>query len=230
MTVDFSMALDKPSPGEEAYAMTSSVKVRPTRAKQRGASAGAERLGKEAWVEAGRSALIRGGVAAVKVDPIAGTMGVTTGSFYWHFKDRQELLDAVLKDWERTNSQPMFAAVENAGDDPEDQFIALCKVWLEENDYDPLYDSAIREWARTSTKVETAVRRVDERRIGLLTDIFRTMGDTQQEAFIRARIVYFHQVGYYTLHIRETAEQRLKLLPIYIRLLLGRPSRRLRRS
>ncbi len=179
-------------------------------------------MGRAEWIAAARAALIKGGIAAVKVAPLATTLGVTTGSFYWHFKDRPDLLGALLDDWKATNTRPLFEAAAKAGPNPDARFLAVCKVWIAEDDFDPAYDSSVRDWARASSKVDAAVRRVDGDRIELLRGIFLDMGDSEADAFLRARIVYFHQVGYYALHIRETTKKRLKLLPSYVRLLLGR--------
>ncbi len=182
------------------------------------------RLGRAEWIAAARAAFIEGGLAGVKVDIIRRRLGVTTGSFYWHFKDREALLAEILVDWEETNSRPLFDAVAGAGDDPERQFTGLCLVWLEESAFSPAYDWAIRDWARTSPEVEQAVRRVDDRRIELLHGIFRRLGSGEPEALVRARITYFHQVGYYALRINEVPEHRRALLPTYISLLIGRNS------
>ena len=104
------------------------------------------------------------------------------------------------------------------------EFQALCDMWVNEAGYDPQWDAAIREWARISPRVATLVRRVDDLRIEIIQRIFHDMGYGEPEAFVRARTTYFHQVGYYTLGVRESREQRLKLLPIYIRILTGHDS------
>ena len=87
----------------------------------------------------------------------------------------------------------------------------------------------MRDWARVSPEVEAKVRAVDDRRVALLHAIFRRRGEGEPSAFIRARIVYFHQVGYYALHIQESAEERLALLPTYMSLLLAPAAPRPRR-
>jgi len=188
-------------------------------------AAKAPRRDREAWVDAARRALIRGGVAMVKVEPLAGELGVTTGSFYHHFRRRQDLLDAVLAHWERENSAPLFRAVEEAGDDPDDQLDAVFETWIAERDYDPAYDSAVRDWARTSKAAEAAVRRVDERRIELLKGIYLAFGYDEARAFIRARVTYFHQVGYYAMRIIEAPAARRRLRPLYREVLRGTPPR-----
>jgi AcrR family transcriptional regulator len=165
--------------------------------------------------------MIEGGVAKVKVEPLAATLGVTTGSFYHHFRRRQDLLDAVLEHWELQNTEPWIRAVREAGDDPDDQIDALFDAWLAESDYNPHYDSAVRDWARVSKSAEVAVRRVDERRIDLLKGIFLGFGYDEAHAFIRARVTYFHQVGYYAMEIIEPRAVRDRWRPIYRDVLVG---------
>ena len=73
--------------------------------------AGKRLLTQEDWISAGYDALAAGGVAAVSVDALARSLGVTRGSFYWHFAGRRELLDAVFARWERENTTEMIPEV-----------------------------------------------------------------------------------------------------------------------
>jgi AcrR family transcriptional regulator len=190
----------------------------------------APRRDREDWLDTARRALIEGGVDRVKVEPLAGVLGVTTGSFYHHFKNRQELLDGLLVHWEANNSGPLFRAVRAAGPDAGAQLDALFDAWVAEDEYDPAYDAAVRDWARTSVAVEAAVRRVDDQRIELLKGIFLGFGHDPDRAFIRARITYFHQVGYQAMEIIESREQRQRLRPLYREALVGTPPERTRPS
>src|SRR5258708_36590167 len=107
------------------------------------------RRDREDWVEAARLALIEGGVGKVKVEPLAGVLGVTTGSFYHHFGKRHALLEAVLAHWETENTAPLFRAVEAAGPDPDAQLNPLFNVRVAASGYDPTSDSAERRGSRT---------------------------------------------------------------------------------
>lgn len=181
-------------------------------------------LGREDWIAAARAELIAAGVSAVKVDRLARRMRVTRGSFYWHFKSHAHLLRELLKSWEQTNTDPFERVLANDGKrQGVEEFIAIVKLWVEEKDYSPAFDTAVRDWARTSREAAAAVHRADERRIQILHRVFIDMGLADPEALIRARIAYFHQVGYYTLAFREDREQRLALVPAYCQVLLGRP-------
>lgn len=174
------------------------------------------------WIAAARKTLIKSGIAGVKIERLADRLGVSRGGFYWFFTNRNDLYDALLADWENTNTKPFFDAVAKAGPDGMTQFTALAELWIAEKDFSPAYDAAIRDWARTSSRARQIVERVDGRRIALVTSVCEALGYKGEEAFIRARITYFHQIGYYSLELHETEEQRHHYLPLYLKILAGR--------
>jgi len=166
--------------------------------------------------------LVREGIGGVEIGKLARRLKVTRGGFYWFFKSRRELLDSLLNDWTRTNTEAFKAVLRDSGHNGMAEFVAVVDIWVAEKTYDPLWDAAVRDWARVSPKVADLVRRVDQERIAILQQIFLDMGCAEDEALVRARISYFHQVGYYTLGLQEPREQRLRLVPLYIRYLSGR--------
>ena len=179
-------------------------------------------LGRDAWLRAARYALIQEGIGGVEIGKLARKLRATRGGFYWFFTSHKQLLDNLLADWEQTNTAAFESIVRARGANGIAEFQALCDMWVDESDYDPQWDAAIREWARISPRVAAIVRRTDDARIEIIQGMFHDMGYDGPEAFIRARITYFHQVGYYALGVQESREQRLKLMPLYIRILTGR--------
>ena len=177
-----------------------------------------EPLGRNAWLDAARDALIEEGVAGMEVNKLAKRLGVTRGGFYWFFKSSEQLREELLAYWERSSCAQFEAVLRRNG--PE-KFRALVDVWVEEKEYNPKWDSAVRDWARTSAKVARVVHAVDDQRIAVLHQVFLDMGYEDPEALVRARITYYHQVGYYALGVRQSRKERLKLLPYYIRALSG---------
>src|ERR671922_6013 len=73
-------------------------------------------LSRERWIAAALDALADGGMAAVAVEPLAARLGVTKGSFYWHFRDRDELLTAALQEWERTGTEELIKRLDQIAD------------------------------------------------------------------------------------------------------------------
>lgn len=173
------------------------------------------RLSRSDWIAAARAALIASGVESVKVGRVAKTLHVTRGGFYWHFTNLDDLLQALLADWERETNAMFESALTGGHADGASEFRALINGWVDEIDYSPAYDAAVRDWARRSSEVAKSVRRVDNHRIEVIKRIFSDLGFAEDEAFIRARITYFHQVGYYTLGLGESTGERRKLLPLY---------------
>lgn len=183
----------------------------------------ASRLGREDWIGAARRALIRAGVGEVKVDVLARALRVTRGSFYWHFKDRDDLLCALLASWVHTNTEPFQRVLKADTSNPVVQYRRFLEIWIRATEFDPAYDSAVRDWARTSSEAAARVSRADETRMAILRDILRRMGYGAVEAEVRARVTYYHQVGYYALHIVESQRLRRALLPTYFHVLAGVP-------
>jgi AcrR family transcriptional regulator len=193
----------------------SSAPLRRTRARRMS-------LGRDAWLKAAKYALIHEGIGGVEIGKLARKLRATRGGFYWFFTSRKQLLDNLLSDWVQTNTAAFESIVRDRAANDAAVFRTLCEMWINESGYDPQWDAAIREWARISPRVATVVRRTDDARIEIIRRMFHGIGYEEPEAFIRARVAYFHQVGYYALGVRETRAQRLKLMPLYIRILTGR--------
>jgi AcrR family transcriptional regulator len=179
-------------------------------------------LGREAWLEAARSALIEEGTAGIEINKLAKRLGVTRGGFYWFFASRDQLLDELLAFWVQTSTQLFERILSSHDRNGMREYQALVDLWIDEKEYDPRWDAAVRDWARTSAAVLGAVKVVDRRRIALLERLFRDMGYRGKEAHVRARVTYYHQVGYYALGVQESRRERMELLPFYTRVLTGK--------
>ncbi len=133
-----------------------------------------ERLGRDEWLEAARKALLHGGPSAVRVETLARDLRVTKGSFYWHFRNRQELMEALLVEWETektflreiVDEGPLNA--ENLRDRLGAFFTELeRRVTLSERGQWPS-DAAIFAWAAVSPSVARRANREELKRIELL--------------------------------------------------------------
>lgn len=181
-------------------------------------------FGREDWIAAARIELIAAGVNAVKIGRLARRLRVTRGGFYWHFTSRADLLRQLLKAWEHASTVAFERTLtsEDIRNGPK-EFLSFAALWIRETEFVPAYDTAVRDWARTSREAAAAVARVDQRRIDVLHRIFKELGFSEPEALVRARITYFHQVGYYALDFQENPERRRALAPVYLQVLSGLP-------
>ena len=182
------------------------------------------------WVETARDVLIDEGIDAVKVDRLAQRLGVTRGGFYHHFVDRADLLARLLRLWQDTVS---FVPAGAAPRTPKAALAAidvLVEGLISESGYAPRFDMAVRAWAHADAEVSRAVEVADTARLASLERIFAALGCKAQEARIRARVFYFHQIGYYAIGVKETAKQRRKLLGNYLEILCGEENLRAARG
>jgi AcrR family transcriptional regulator len=177
---------------------------------------------REDWVGAASEILIEGGISALSLRKLADALGVTTGAFYSSFQNLEDLHQAIRDEWVRRNTEPFSRAIEAAGPDGMDQYLAYVRVLVLDADFDPRFDNAIREWAHSAPETAEVLRRIEDLRIEQLHRIFRAMGFGARQALIRARITYFHQVGYNAMQIRETREERLMNIPLYAEVLTER--------
>jgi len=145
------------------------------------------------WVAAGLEALRKGGVAGVRVERLAEDIGLTKGSFYWHFRDRGELLAALLEFWAREMTEAEFERVQAVKGGLAARLRTLAEDVLEKGM--GRYDPAIRAWARSDRKVAAAVAQVDRRRVRALATFFEEGGFSPAEARTRARLFYTFLLG-----------------------------------
>lgn len=175
-------------------------------------------LSREDWVKAARRQLVAGGIDEVKVDRLARKLKVTRGSFYWHFRNRKDLLDAILESWVTLKEAEIERAREGwSSTGP----IEVARIWLSADPTYPAFDMAIRFWAWKSPPVMKIVRGIDDRWIAFLARQFEADGQQELESVARARVLYWHQVGYYALRFEEPMAERLRFLPYYTQILIG---------
>lgn len=152
-----------------------------------------QQLDREAWLAGALEMLREQGIDAVRVEALAARLGVTKGSFYWHFSNRQDLLASLPQFWAERQTGLVLAYGRAAAGGPVDKLRAVAE-YLGREDPDR-YDNAMRGWAQFDAAVARTVQEIDRRRLGFATDQFEAAGLTREEAAIRARLFYFFDVG-----------------------------------
>ncbi|QYX56653.1 TetR/AcrR family transcriptional regulator [Roseovarius sp. SCSIO 43702] len=177
---------------------------------------------REDWLDAAIGLLKAEGIEAVQITALSRALGITRGSFYWHFEDRADLLAAVLDTWRARNTGVMLDALAGARG-LDDGLLALFAVWVDHTRFDPALDQAVRDWARRAPDVAASLRAEDDARIAAIAAFLDRHGFDRPEAFIRARVIYLTQVSYHALGITESVPERLSYLDPYFRCFIGRP-------
>ncbi|RVD57172.1 TetR/AcrR family transcriptional regulator [Mesorhizobium sp. M2D.F.Ca.ET.185.01.1.1] len=173
------------------------------------------------WIKLALETLISDGIESVRVLALGQKLGVSRSSFYWYFESRQDLLDQLLKHWYETNTR---AIVERARRPAASIIMGVLNVfecWADERLFDPRLDFAVREWARRSSDVRRMIDRADDDRLLAIRDMYKRHGYDAEDAFIRARVLYYMQIGYYVLDLKEPVEARVSHLAAYLRAFTG---------
>ncbi len=161
-----------------------------------------DRLGPDDWAEEALRAMASGGLKALSVEGIAKRLGVTKGSFYWHFKSRDELLEAALKRWERRGAVERFAQLDLL-DEPADRLRRLFASMMEDEASLAL-DFAVQVSA-DDPRIAPAARRVNRRWVAWLTGVYWEMGLEVEEAHRWALLAYSNYIGFLRI-IRTDSE------------------------
>jgi len=171
---------------------------------------------REDWLGLAARALVERGVSHVKVLTLANQLGVSRSSFYWYFRSRKDLLDQLLVQWERQNTRAVLDHAARPAGNICRAVMHLFECFIDAEQFDPRLDFAVREWARRSPEVRKRLDAADAARANAIRDMFLRHGYDATEAFTRARIIYFMQIGYYALVENEPFETRFSLLKPYL--------------
>jgi AcrR family transcriptional regulator len=182
------------------------------------------------WVDAALELLVDHGIDAVRVDVLAKRIGVTRGSFYWHFRDRDDLLSAVLRHWQQVTTERLierWEAAAAAGQTSAQQVRELMTLPRRGRTAARAarIELAMRAWARRDAAARKALDEIDGRRIDWGTGRFRALGFDDEEARARSFLLYAYQVTESLLPPRTGVAERDERALRIERLLIDRPGR-----
>jgi AcrR family transcriptional regulator len=173
------------------------------------------------WLLAALEIFVAEGIDAVRITRLADDLGVTRGSFYWHFVNRDELIAALVEYWRDKNTSVITDSVSNASS-LSDGIFRFFDTCVDNHQFDPRLDLAIREWARRSEDIRQQVDAADSARVAAITDFFTRFNYPMPEAFIRARVIYFAQIGFYALDVKEPLATRVSYTEAYYQAFTGK--------
>ena len=165
------------------------------------------RLSADDWAREALEQIAETGVASVAVEPLARRLGVTKGSFYWHFPSRDALLQAALERWETMEQELVFGSLEKVTD-PRERLRALFQLVAHEVKSHIIFSELLK--ALDHAAVSPVIGRVSARRLDYLTASFRQAGLSRTAAKHRARLAYAAYVGFLQLSL-QLHQPRLQL-------------------
>jgi len=175
------------------------------------------------WLASAINALKSGGIDTVQITALARDLAMTRGSFYWHFKNRDDLLQAIIDEWRARNTGVMLDALKDAPS-LDDGLLSLFAIWIDHTRFDAQLDQAVRDWSRHAPDIAEIVTAEDNNRIIAIAEFLFAFGFVYPETFIRARVIYLTQVSHYALGITDPVEARISYLNPYFMCFIGRPA------
>lgn len=177
---------------------------------------------REDWLKLALETLIRDGIDRVKIQIMAKQLNVSRSSFYWFFKSPQDLNDQMLDYWLAKNTGPIIQRALRPAQTITEAILNVFECWANEDLFDPRLDIAVRLWARRAPEVLAVVTSADQQRLDALTGMFTRHDYPAEEALVRARVLYFTQVGQYTLDIREDMSIRFSRTRVFVQSFCGK--------
>lgn len=176
----------------------------------------------ELWLEAAYDLFLESGVDSVRILPLAKKLSLSRTSFYWFFKDRDELLQALLARWREKNTGNLTRRSEAYAESVTEAMLNVFDCWIDRDLFDSKFEFAIRSWALQSPEILTEVQEADRVRLSALARMLHRFGEDETTADVRARTIYLVQIGYISMQAAEQLDVRMKRIPHYVEIFTGR--------
>ncbi|CEP34186.1 MULTISPECIES: TetR/AcrR family transcriptional regulator [unclassified Halomonas] len=185
----------------------------------------------DVWLDAAFELLLESGVDSVRILSLAKRLKLSRTSFYWFFKDREALLEALIARWREKNTQGLVNQTEAYAENIVEAMLNVFDCWLDPKLFDSPLEFAMRSWALQSASVVSEIDAADATRIEALARMFQRYGYDPLAANVRGRTIYLTQIGYISMKTQEPLEVRMQRIPAYVEIFTGQPpgSRELQR-
>ena len=178
-----------------------------------------EQLAAKDWLDLGFKVLASKGFTALKAEPLAKAMGVSRGSFYWHFADVAAYHAELLRHWREIAAEQIITGVEaSAGREP-----AIAVLLRRTFTIRLTLERAVRSWAASDTTARQAVQAIDKRRLGYVASLLAAEGLPPDVAQARAQVLYWAFLGHALAERPLPAERQQAVIDELIRVALHKP-------
>lgn len=170
-----------------------------------------QKLDKTAWILAGFRALSERGSGALKAEALARELGVSKGSFYWHFANIKAFQVAMIDFWVAVATQGIIETVEAGAETAAERLALLIELATEPPPAEVggrRVGGAIRCWGRADAAVAVRLRAVDSARIDYCAKLFKAHGQAVAQARLNGRLLYAALIGLEQLDLEELAQFR----------------------
>ena len=180
-------------------------------------------LKKEDWLEKALLALSNSGGQKPRIGSLVAEIGVSRGSFYWHFKDRAEFIKELVDYWHRESTLVVASRLDEMDAPAEEKLRTLMEMICVQKL--TRHDQAVRNWALGEQSVEEQVKRTDEFRCGYVKKLFKACGFSDQDARFRATIFVSEASREGLLFNAMNEKERRKRAKMFFDLLMTNPGK-----
>lgn len=179
-----------------------------------------ERLSKEEWLERSLQVLAQEGFGLVKIDYLVAQLGVTKGSFYWHFKNRDEFIEELVAYWDVQYTRSVMEYVRQLSGHPRERLLSLM-LYVTENQL-ARYDDVFHALAQSEPRVTQAIRKINNSRTEFTASLFLEMGFSTLETEVRSQMTVVYMSYEQVKASRHSAARQLELVTEAHRVVTGR--------
>ena len=173
-----------------------------------------DQLSAEDWLDQGLRTLAEKGFTALKAEPLSKAMGVSRGSFYWHFADIRAFHAALLQHWREIATEQIIATLESGSNKGERLRLLLQRVFSAKL----TLENAVRTWATLNPAARSAVQAIDRRRLGYIESLLSERGLSSDVARARAQVLYWAFLGFVQSDKQEPPSARSSILEALLRI------------
>jgi AcrR family transcriptional regulator len=178
-----------------------------------------EQLSARDWLDQGLRVLAAKGFTALKAEPMAKAMGVSRGSFYWHFADIGAFHAELLSLWREIAAEQVIIGVEAAAKDESPLAVLLRRTFSGRL----ALERAVRSWAASHAGARNAVQAIDRRRLDYVASLITAEGLTSATAQARAQVLYWAFLGFALSDRQLPRPQHDAVITELIRIALHKP-------
>jgi AcrR family transcriptional regulator len=181
-------------------------------AAKHGKRSDAQRLGRDDWLDAAFDAVVDGGFDQLRVVALAQTLGVTRGSFYWHFSDHADLVKVLLARWQQREIADDLRIQAESSDDPQADLLRLLDLALARGGADLKnlrFELALRGLGRRDSGVAQMLVEVDAARMALFEAKFLRLTRDAKSATDLAALFYLAVTGGFQALARPNSSTRM---------------------
>lgn len=181
-------------------------------------------LGQKDWIDAAQRTLIESGPSMLSIVKLSNHLGVTRGSFYYHFKNLNELIDALIARWEEEVVDKGFSEAQKKAANAEEEVRLLIDFVTHLSDRQ---DLVLRQWASVNEHVKKHMARLDQKRLAIMTSMFQRLAGDEARGASYAKVAFYGYIGCLNSYPRPSSEKQ-KALSLEILQLFERDLKRAR--